>query len=271
MLLIRHLRALARNGSSVHCRSWNGSGDALGERIARSFRVARGELLQLSQHDATAELGTAPGYSDVGVVCAKVNDGGIDRVGEASVDIAAWLRGLGLEQYAPAFRDNDIDGEVLRRLTGEDLRELGVTSIGHRRRILDAIAALGGLLPNASETATSRGPPESTEAERRQLTVMFCDLVGSTPLSSRLDPEDLREVIAAYHGAVTEVVTRFEGCVSRYMGDGVLVYFGYPRAHEDDAERAVRAGLGAIDASISNRSSSKHALGSPVDLWSLVI
>jgi len=164
------------------------------------------------------------------------------------MDVAEWLRGLGLEQYLPAFRDNDIDGEVLRRLTGEDLRELGVTSIGHRRRILDAIAALGGLLPNASETAASRGPPESTEAERRQLTVMFCDLVGSTPLSSRLDPEDLREVIAAYHGAVAEVVTRFEGCVSRYMGDGVLVYFGYPRAHEDDAERAVRARLGAIDA-----------------------
>src|SRR5215831_4655169 len=164
------------------------------------------------------------------------------------MDVAEWLRGLGLEQYVPAFRDNDIDGEVLRRLTGEDLRELGVTSIGHRRRILDAIAALGGLLPNASETAASRGPPEATEAERRQLTVMFCDLVGSTPLSSRLDPEDLREVIAAYHGAVAEVVTRFEGCVSRYMGDGVLVYFGYPRAHEDDAERAVRAGLGAIDA-----------------------
>src|SRR5215470_11005550 len=98
----------------------------------------------------------------------------------APMDVAEWLRGLGLEQYAPAFRDNDIDGEVLRRLTGEDLRELGVTSIGHRRRILDAIAALGGLLPNASETAASRGPPESTEAERRQLTAMFCDLVGAT-------------------------------------------------------------------------------------------
>ena len=91
-------------------------------------------------------------------------------------------------------------------------------------------------------------PPRTEAAERRQLTVMFCDLVGSTPLSSRLDPEDLREVIAAYHRAVAGVVTAFDGFVGRYMGDGVLVYFGYPRAHEDDAERAVRAGLGAIDA-----------------------
>jgi class 3 adenylate cyclase/tetratricopeptide (TPR) repeat protein len=164
------------------------------------------------------------------------------------MDMAEWLRGLGLEQYAPAFRDNDIDGEVLPRLTGEDLRELGVKSIGHRRRLLDAISSLGGVLPNVGETVSSRDPRESTEAERRQLTVMFCDLVGSTPLSSRLDPEDLREVIAAYHRAVAEVVNRFDGCVSRYMGDGVLVYFGYPRAHEDDAERAVRAGLCAIDA-----------------------
>jgi class 3 adenylate cyclase/predicted ATPase len=164
------------------------------------------------------------------------------------MDVAEWLCGLGLEQYAPAFRDNDIDGEILRRLTGEDLRELGVTSIGHRRRLLDAISALGAVLADVASTAASLDVPAQAEAERRQLTVMFCDLVGSTALSARFDPEDLREVIAAYHRAVAEIIARSDGFVSRYMGDGVLVYFGYPQAHEDDAERAVRAGLGAIDA-----------------------
>jgi class 3 adenylate cyclase/predicted ATPase len=164
------------------------------------------------------------------------------------MDVAEWLRGLGLEQYAPGFRDNDIDEEVLRRLTGEDLRELGVRSIGHRRRLLDAISALGAVLADVASTGASLNVPAQAEAERRQLTVMFCDLVGSTALSARLDPEDLREIIAAYHRAVGEIVARSDGFVSRYMGDGVLVYFGYPQAHEDDAERAVRAGLGAIDA-----------------------
>jgi class 3 adenylate cyclase/predicted ATPase len=164
------------------------------------------------------------------------------------MDVAAWLQGLGLGRYAPAFRDNDVDAEVLLRLTAEDLRELGVASIGHRRRLLDAIGALCAGVPAAAVTATPRDAPAAAEAERRQLTVMFCDLVGSTELSSRLDPEDYREVIAAYHRAVAEVITGFDGFVSRYMGDGVLVYFGYPQAHEDDAERAVRAGLSAIDA-----------------------
>jgi len=158
------------------------------------------------------------------------------------VDIAVWLRGLGLEQYAPAFRDNDIDGEVLCRLTGEDLRELGVSSIGHRRRLLDAIAALGAEMPAVAATV-----PAPADAERRQLTVMFCDLVGSTELSSQLDPEDLREVIGAYHRCVTEIVEGFGGFVARYMGDGVLVYFGYPQAHEDDAERATRCGLALVE------------------------
>ena len=163
------------------------------------------------------------------------------------MDVAAWLQGLGLGRYAPAFRNNDVDAEVLLRLTAEDLRELGVASIGHRRRLLDAIGALCAGVPAAAVTAAPRDAPAAAEAERRQLTVMFCDLVGSTELSSRLDPEDYREVIAAYHRAVAEVVTGFDGFVSRYMGDGVLVYFGYPQAHEDDAERAVRAGLGAVD------------------------
>jgi len=164
------------------------------------------------------------------------------------MDVAVWLRGLGLEQYAPAFRDNDIDGQILSRLTAEDLRELGVKSIGHRRRLIDAISELGAASADIAVTAASSVVPAQPEAERRQLTVMFCDLVGSTALSARLDPEDLREVIAAYHRAVAEVVTRLDGLISRFMGDGVLVYFGYPQAHEDDAERAVRAGLGAIDA-----------------------
>ncbi|MFL5268892.1 MAG: AAA family ATPase, partial [Stellaceae bacterium] len=158
------------------------------------------------------------------------------------MDVAEWLRGLGLAQYEPAFRANEIDEEVLLRLTAEDLKDLGVTLVGHRRRLLDAIAALG------AEAPASPVEPAHADAQRRQLTVMFCDLVGSTELSSRLDPEDLREVIAAYHRAVADVVTSHDGFVARYMGDGVLVYFGHPQAHEDDAERAVRAGLGVVDA-----------------------
>jgi class 3 adenylate cyclase/predicted ATPase len=164
------------------------------------------------------------------------------------MDVAAWLHSLGLERYASAFRDNDVDAEVLPELTADDLIGLGVTSIGHRRKLLAAIAALGAEMPTAAATATPRNAAAPADAERRQLTVMFCDLVSSTALSTRLDPEDLREVIGAYHRAVAEIVAGFAGFVAKYMGDGVLVYFGYPRAHEDDAERAVRAGLGVIDA-----------------------
>jgi class 3 adenylate cyclase len=159
------------------------------------------------------------------------------------VDIAIWLHGLGMQQYEAAFRDNAIDAAVLPELTADDLKDLGVTLVGHRRKLLAAIAALDAKTAAAAEPA----PPVSA-AERRQLTVMFCDLVGSTELSARLDPEDLREVIRAYHRVVAEIVAGFDGFVAKYMGDGVLVYFGYPRAHEDDAERAVRASLGIIDA-----------------------
>jgi len=163
------------------------------------------------------------------------------------MDVADWLRGLGLERYVPAFRDNDIDGEVLRQLTAEDLRELGISSIGHRRRLLDAIAALGEGQRNAEAKPV---PAEAvpSQAERRQLTMMFCDLVGSTPLSVRFDPEDLREIVGTYHRCVADTVARFAGFVAKYMGDGVLIYFGYPEAHEDDAERAVRSGLAVIEA-----------------------
>jgi class 3 adenylate cyclase len=163
------------------------------------------------------------------------------------VDIAAWLHGLGLQQYEQAFRDNAIDAAVLPELTADDLKDLGVNLVGHRRRLLTAIAALHGDDGPAPPAPAGQAAPASA-AERRQLTVMFCDLVGSTELATRFDPEDLREIIALYHRAVTDIVAGFDGFVSRYMGDGVLVYFGFPQAHEDDAERAVRAGLGAVDA-----------------------
>jgi class 3 adenylate cyclase/predicted ATPase len=165
-----------------------------------------------------------------------------------SIDVADWLGGLGLRRYAPAFAANDIDGEVLPELTADDLIGLGVTSIGHRRKLLAAIAALRSEAPPSVSRSAPEPAPVSGEAERRQLTVMFCDLVGSTPLAARFDPEDLREVIGAYHRAVAATVGRFAGFVAKYMGDGVLVYFGYPQAHEDDAERAVRAGLAVVEA-----------------------
>jgi hypothetical protein len=162
--------------------------------------------------------------------------------------VVAWLRGLGLEQYASAFRDNDVDDEVLPALTVDDLISIGVTSVGHRRKLLAAIATLGAETPTVAVTAASRDAPMPAEAERRQPTVMLCDQVGSTALSTLFDPEDLREVIGAYHRCVADTVAQFAGFVAKYMGDGVLIYFGYTEAHEDDAEWAVRAGLAVIDA-----------------------
>jgi class 3 adenylate cyclase len=170
------------------------------------------------------------------------------------MDIVVWLRSLGLERYEAAFRENDIDETVLPNLTAEDLKELGVASLGHRRKLLDAIAALrndaGGKARSVDAGTASDTPSARPEdrAERRQVTVMFSDLVGSTALSARMDPEDLREVISAYQKCVAETVQRFGGFVAKYMGDGVLIYFGYPQAHEDDAERAVRAGLELVAA-----------------------
>jgi class 3 adenylate cyclase/predicted ATPase len=162
------------------------------------------------------------------------------------LDIDAWLRGIGLAQYAEMFRANDIDIELLGRLTNDDLKDIGVVSFGHRKKLLEAIAELAGAFPVSPQPAIE--PKARDAAERRQVTVMFSDLVGSTALSARMDPEDLREVISAYQKCVAEVVRRFGGFVAKYLGDGVLVYFGYPEAHEDDAERAVRAGLGMIAA-----------------------
>jgi class 3 adenylate cyclase/predicted ATPase len=161
--------------------------------------------------------------------------------------IADWLQNLGMSEYAGRFVENDIDVSVLSHLTDQDLKELGV-SLGHRRKILAAIAelALGAVQPSPPSAATE--PKLQEPPERRQVTVMFSDLVGSTTLSARMDPEDLREVIAVYHECVAEIVHSSEGFVAQYLGDGVLVYFGYPQAHEDDVERAVRAGLDLIGA-----------------------
>jgi class 3 adenylate cyclase/predicted ATPase len=163
------------------------------------------------------------------------------------MDVAAWLQGLGLERYAPTFREQEIDWDALPKVTAEDLKDLGVVLAGHRRKLLDAITALGGEA-SADGTVVFRTEQAATDGERRQLTIIFCDLVDSTPLSARLDPEDLREVIAAYHRIVADVVGEFDGFVSQYAGDGVLAYFGYPQAHEDDAERAVWAGLRIVEA-----------------------
>jgi class 3 adenylate cyclase len=149
------------------------------------------------------------------------------------MDVVVWLRRLGLERYEAAFRENEINERVLPSLTLEDLKEIGVGPVGHRRMLLEAIAALrgdtGGNAPSADMAATSSVPSVSPEdrAERRQVTVMFSDLVGSTALSARMDPEDLREVISAYQNSVAEAGGRFGGFVAKYMGDGVLIYFGY--------------------------------------------
>ena len=170
------------------------------------------------------------------------------------MDIVLWLRSLGLGKYEAAFRENEIDETVLPSLTEEHLKQLGVTALGHRVKLLDAIAALrsdaSGKTPAvdaATASSTASAHPED-RAERRQVTVMFSDLVGSTALSARMDPEDLREVISAYQKCVADNVQRFGGFVAKYMGDGALIYFGYPQAHEDDAERAVRAGLELVAA-----------------------
>src|SRR6202453_2304308 len=160
------------------------------------------------------------------------------------MDVGVWLRGLGLARYEAAFRENEIDDAVLSKLTVEDLKDLGVDVVGHRRRILSAIEALSGSSVaqaeapkmTAAQSAASFGSvPEI--AERRQLTVMFCDLVGSTAMSARLDPEDMREIIRAYQEACSAAIGRYDGFVAKFMGDGVLAYFGFPRAHEEDAAR----------------------------------
>jgi class 3 adenylate cyclase/predicted ATPase len=165
----------------------------------------------------------------------------------AMQQIADWLRKLELSEYAQCFVENGISIAALPHLTDQDLKEIGVL-LGHRRIMLAAISELASAAgPVTSQPAAPRAELRD-DAERRQLTVMFTDLVGSTALSNKLDPEDLRSVIGAYHKCVAETVAQFDGFVAKYMGDGVLLYFGYPQAHEDDAERAVRTGLALIEA-----------------------
>src|SRR6202042_1892495 len=192
------------------------------------------------------------------------------EAGETAVDVASWLRNLGLERYQAAFHENDVDAEVLPTLTAEELKDIGVSSIRHRRRLLEAIAALRPKsVPDEAPTRVSSSPVSAdasersdaseTTAERRPLSVMFCDLIGSTALSSRLDAEDLREVIRSYQACVATTIQQFDGFIARYVGDGVLIYFGWPEARETDAERAVRAGL-AVAAAVRNAPIGAHLL-----------
>jgi hypothetical protein len=183
-------------------------------------------LLDLDRDDLTAQSSTAR----------------IIEPEETAVDVGAWLKSLGLEQYEAAFRKNDVTAALLPNLTADDLKELGVATVGHRRQLLIAIAALrAGETPSDSLAQISPNPPihladnfsgSETTAERRPLSVMFCDLVGSTALSARLDPEDLREVIGSYQARVVTAIQQFDGFIARYVGDGVLIYFGWPQAHE---------------------------------------
>jgi class 3 adenylate cyclase len=170
--------------------------------------------------------------------------------------IADWLEQLGLSEYAQRFADHAIDLSVIRDLTEQDLKDLGVL-LGHRRKILRAIAKLDAPAPVPTATETI----SRDEAERRHLTVMICDLVGSTALSARLDPEDMRTVIDTYHAACARIMPTYDGFLAEFRGDGILAYFGYPRAHEDDAERTVRAGLDIIAAVSALKTPAAQPLG----------
>lgn len=189
----------------------------------------------------------SPRYSDI-------TSGAAATARKITLDIDTWLDGIGLSQYADLFRSNDVDATLLHRLTADDLKELGVASFGHRKKLLAAIEALNTAptAPPATpvDVAASVAHATNTTTERRHLTVMFVDLVGSTALSAQLDPEDMGELIRAYQNTVAGEISRFEGHIAQFLGDGVLAYFGWPRAHEDDAERAVRSGL-AVTAAAS--------------------
>src|SRR5215831_1542308 len=161
--------------------------------------------------------------------------------------VTNWLKSLGLGEYAERFAEHRIDASVLHDLTDQDLEKIGIP-LGHRKKLLRAIRELVDASVAAPPTATASKPTPHDSAARRQLTVMFTDLVGSTVLSTRLDPEDLKEIIGAYHRCCAKVITQCGGFVARYLGDGVLAYFGYPQAHEDDAEQAARAGLATVEA-----------------------
>src|SRR5271165_4398888 len=165
----------------------------------------------------------------------------------AAMDVGGWLRNLGLDKYEAAFRENGIDEQVLRHITAEDLREIGVATVGDRRKLLAAIAELAAPSPSTEPrpppSPTVRPKTPEVSAERRPITVMFCDLVGSTALASRLDAEDWRSLVNAYLDEASKAVTGFGGHVLKRLGDGLMALFGYPHAQENDAERAVRAAL----------------------------
>ena len=183
------------------------------------------------------------------------------------MDVGVWLGNLGLGQYEAAFRENAIDGDVLLRLTVDDLKDLGVTIVGHRRKLLDAIAALNSLPPTQVTPSSLASPPSTPAqktpevgAERRPVTVMFCDLVGSTALASRLDAEDWRNLVSGYLDAASEAVTQMGGRVATKLGDGLMALFGHPIAQENDSERAVRAAL-AIQRALAELNRNNAGLG----------
>ena len=192
------------------------------------------------------------------------------------MDIDGWLGRIGLAQYAEMFRANDIDGELLGRLTNDDLKDIGVASFGHRKKLLEAIAELGGApaathaprpVVQAPVPATVAPPPTSVSVEaggeRRYLTVMFCDLVGSTGISAQLDAEEWRDLVGAYLDAASAAVVEMGGHVAKKLGDGLMSLFGYPVAHENDAERAVRAAL-AIQRALAGMNRNNAGSGKPV-------
>src|SRR5271165_1352433 len=184
----------------------------------------------------------------------------------AAMDVGGWLRGLGLGQYEANFRDNKIDADVLPQLTADDLKDIGVSAVGDRRRLLAAIAALFGPPPAANAPASSPEPAPAksseTSAERRPITVMFCDLVGSTGLASKLDAEDWRNLVGAYLDQASNAVTGLGGHVLKKLGDGLMALFGYPQAQENDAERAVRAAL-AIQRALADLNARNARSGAP--------
>src|ERR1700753_3441752 len=156
------------------------------------------------------------------------------------MDIGTWLGSLGLDQYVRAFRENRIEADTVPELTDQLLRDIGVP-LGHRLRMLRAVRELGGLTSFAAQEP-------ARHAERRHMTLMFCDLLGLSALAAELDPEDVAKLIHACQSVIAAAVARFDGHVAKWVPDGATIYFGYPRAHEDDAERAVRAGLALVEA-----------------------
>jgi class 3 adenylate cyclase len=176
------------------------------------------------------------------------------------LDIDGWLRRIGLEQYAQTFRDNAIDADVLRDLTDEHLRELGLP-LGARLKLLKAVAALG-TSQQAPASLEITLPAPRTDAERRHLTVMFCDLVDSTGIAARLDAEEWRDLVGAYLDAASTAVTEMGGHVAKKLGDGLMALFGYPVAHENDTERAVRAAL-AIQRALAELNRKNAGSGKP--------